>query len=312
MTGIIHYSNGEKATLPALTAWELRRTDGSSADSFFAAFPFSPLWEQRLNQAVRFSAWENGQCRFLGIVDEYETVLTREGRTARIYGRGLAGVLMDIQVGQSLFSWVSLREILERYVIPYDVGPVVCSENPRLESYAVDYGTSCWDALRGFCLWAMDIQPRFQADGSLLILPGKGKQLRLGPETPIEEAVKNGCRYGVYRAVVAKYIATGYEQRFENSAAAARGIRAVHRMTVPRKNPRRAGLRSPQQVLEDSGKEASTLRVTVPELFWAEPVDQVTVDLPELGLKGEFLVTETVSALDQDGSRCIVTMRQIT
>lgn len=312
MTGIIAYADGTQVVLPELLEWELRHTDGTGADSFHVVFPFSRQWEQRLEKAVRFRAWENGVCRFCGIVDEYEVSRTEEGTRAAIYGRGLTGVLMDIQVGQSVFSWVSLQDILGWYVAPYDIGPVIFSGNPRLEAYAVDYGESCWDALSGFCLWAMDVQPRLRADGALIISGQRGKSLYLGSETPVKEVVRIGCRYGVYSAVVAKYIATGYEQRFENSEFLARGGTAVHRMTVPRKNQCRAGLRAPAKVLEDSQKGGSTLRVTVPTLFWAEPMDFVAVDLPEMGLKGDFLVTETTSVQDRQGSRCIAQLREIT
>lgn len=310
MTGTVILAGGTRKTLPGLLSWRFIHTDGVGSDGFSVSFCFSPVWEEILRQAIRFEAEENGVVRFYGIVDEYEICWTGDGLVAEVHGRGLAGLLMDNHVSQKEYYWVRLSDMLRNYATPYGVTDVAYTDNYRLQAYAVDYGDCCWDALCGFCLWAADVQPRFSPEGKLIISPEKGKTHTLR-QSQVTKALWRTTRYGVYSAVVAKYAGTLYEERIENDEFLAMGGCAVHRMTIPRKNRCRAGLESPRQVLENSKKKFQVLEVTVPEPFYASPVDVIQAELPKLGVSGKFLVTETENSRDISGSRCTITMRKL-
>lgn len=311
MIGIVILADGGRVELPKLLKWQFIHTDGTSSDSFSLEFGYARQWEEVLKQAVRYEGWDSGVLRFYGVVDEYEVCWSEAGLVAAVYGRGMAGLLMDNQVAQREFYWVRLSDMLRNYVTPYGIVDVSYEKNYRLSSYAVDYGECCWDALCGFCLWAAGVQPRFLSDGTLLISSVQGRKGVLA-EGEIETLKWRQTRYGVYSSVAAKYVGTYYVQWVENREFQNMGGRAVHRMTVPRKNRCRAGLRSPKQTLEDSKKDFRVLEVTVPRLFYAQPVDVVEVKLPRLGVEGNFFVMEAENRQDTDGSRCRLTMRQIS
>ena len=310
MNGNILLSDGKKVTLPTLLSWRMIHTDGGSSDSFSLTFRYEDSWEAVLNLAIRFEGWDSGIQRFFGIIDEYEVRWDRDGRVAELHGRGLAGVLMDNEVPQRDFYWVRLRDILRNYVTPYGISAVEYDKNYWLNAYAVDYGECCWNALCGFCLWAAGVQPRFLPDGTLVISEKRGS-LRNLEEGSVTKALWRQTRYGVYSTVAAKYVGTNYEERRENQGFIAMGGMATHRMTIPRKNRCRAGLKSMAQTLADSQKEFRVLEVTVPELFFAQPVDVVQVKLDKLGVTGSFQVTETENGMDEGGRSCKITMRQL-
>lgn len=311
MIGKVILADGRKKTLPTLLNWRFVHTDGSSSDSFSLAFCYDSQWEPLLKMAVRFEGWENSTLRFYGIVDEYEVCWDENGLVAEVHGRGLAGLLMDNQVAEKEYYWVRLGDILRNYVTPYGIKAVNYERNYRLTSYAVDYGECCWDALCGFCLWAAGVQPRFLPDGTLVISSGQGTKRTIG-ESCIQKTLWRQTRYGVYSTVAAKYVGTYYEPKVNDSAFLAMGGCATHRMTIPRKNRCRAGLKSALRTLQDSKKEFRILEVTVPELFYAQPVDVITAELTKIGVTGNFQVVETENSLSSDGSLCKLRLRQIS
>lgn len=310
MTGFVILNDGSRVMLPVLTGWKLIHTDGTSSDSFSVGFCWEAAWEGTLKRAVRFEAWEGTEQRFYGIVDEYEVNWSENGLTGELFGRGLAGLLMDNEAGEQVYNWVRLGDILRNYALPYQLPAVEYAENYWLTSYAVDYGTNCWSALSGFCLWAAGIQPRFLADGTLVISPEAGGRHSL-LEEQVQKLTWRQTRYGVYSRVVAKYVGTYYEDQVDNDQFRGLGGSAVHRMTIPRKNRCRAGLCTPWQALRDSEKGFRVLEVTLAELFWAEPADVVTVNMPKAGIYGTFQVVEAENGVDQNGRRCKLRMREM-
>lgn len=311
MIGRIQDYQGRWMELPPLMAWDFYYADGSCADSFSVEFRYDGTWEERLRGAIRFQAVEGEHIRFQGIVDEYEITKNAKGVVGMLYGRGMMGLLLDNQVGQREYYYARLSDMIRKYVTPYGIASPTGSRNFYLPAYAVDYGESAWDAFSGFCLWGAKLQPRFLPDGTLVISGDHGKGQPIMEDDPIVEVVRTNCRYGVYSSVVAKYIATGYEQKIENTEFRKRGGCATYRMTIPRRNRCRAGLRSAAMELENSRKKESGLTVTLSEPFWAQPMDEVQVDLKQLGLAGTFLVREAKNSGDASGNQCCLSMYQM-
>lgn len=309
MTGVLYLCDGQEVELPTLLRWTLIRTDGAACDSFSVAFCYQAEWEAVLRKAVRFRAVSNGVTRFFGIVDEYEAVYNARGLEVTVLGRGMAGLLMDNQVGLREYYWVRLSDILRNYVTPYGV-TASYEKNYFLQSYAVDYGTSAWQALTGFCLWAGNIQPRCSADGTLIISEKKGKTVSLSHPERVIAAQWNSCRYGVYSKVVAKNAATKLETAVTNKEFLAMGGNAVRRITIPRKNSCRAGKVSAEMELKASTEKARVLRLTLADPFFSEPGDRVTLELSRLGIQGDFYVSEVETSLSSDGTICRLTMEE--
>ena len=297
--------------LPPLLRWSLITTTGEAADSFSLTFVYAARWEPVLKRGVFFQAVDRGEERFYGIVDEYEIIHDREGLLVSVHGRGLAGRLMDNQVGQKDHVWVSLRNILGEYVYPYGITKVRYDRDWWLSAYAVPYGATAWQALRGFCLWAGGVQPRFLPDGTLLISGKEGARRKLEYPERVISARFSCCRYGVYSQVVAKAVATGLETKADNDTFQALGGQAVGRMTIPRRRSCSAAKVSPQQMLAESQENFRVLELELGEHYAAEPGDVVSLKLKKLGLNGSFRVKETENSLGPGGKLCKLTMKEI-
>lgn len=311
LTGKIGLSDGSWKQLPPLLAWNINRTDGVPCDSFSLTFQYGAGWDAILRNAVRFEAIYLGKTRLTGFVDEYEVTDSREGLTVTVNGRGMAARLLDNDAGLREFYWVRLSDILRLYAVPYGITKIQYEENYLLTTFVVEYGENCWQVLQGFCTWAAGVTPRFSGDGTLLIGKGFGGQKRLSRGELVEKAVFTHCRYGVYSHVTAKNNATGLETTVVNQRFLASGGLAEHRMTIPRRNTCRAGNSSPENVLQASAEKERVLKLTLREAFSAEPGDRITVSLGRLGIAGEFYVMEAESSRDGDGTRCLLTMREI-
>ena len=311
MTGYVMDAQGSRTALPPLLRWKLTTTLGEPADSFSLTFPYAARWEPVLQKAVRFQAMDGGESRFYGVVDEYEISCDREGMLVTVHGRGMAGLLMDNQVGQKEYYWVHLTDILKAYVYPYGITSVRYDQDWYLGAYAVSYGVTAWQALCGFTMWSAGITPRFLPDGTLMISGAEGKRRTLLHPDRVREARFSGCRYGVYSHVVAKSAATGLETTVADEHFAALGGQATRRSTIPRKNSCRAGSASPQQVLQASREEYRVLELKLGELYAGNPGELITVDLPKLGISGLFRVREAENSYGVDGKTCTLTMGQV-
>ena len=311
MTGYVIDPQGAETMLPPLLRWNLTATTGEAADCFSLTFVFAARWEPVLKQAVMFRAMDKGKTRFYGIVDEYEITHDREGLLVTLHGRGMAGRLMDNQVGQRDYYWVSLGNILGEYVYPYGITKVQYDEDWWLTIYSVPYGATAWQALQGFCLWAGGVQPRFLPDGTLVISGKEGAKRRLERPDKVLTARFSCCRYGVYSKVVAKSVATGVETHVDNVPFQALGGQAVGRMTIPRRRSCSASKVSPRQMLEASQEDFRVLEIELGELYAAEPGDIVSVNLGKLGISGAFQVKEAENSLSPEGKLCRLTMKEI-
>lgn len=311
MTGYVIDPQGVETMLPPLLRWSMTTTTGEAADCFSLTFVFAARWEPVLKKAVMFRGVDKEKVRFFGLVDEYEILRDQEGLLVSIHGRGMAGRLMDNQVGQKDHYWVSLGSILAEYVYPYGITKVQYDEDWWLPSYSVPYGATAWQALRGFCLWAAGVQPRFLPDGTLVLSNKEGTKRKLERPEKVISARFSCCRYGVYSKVTAKAVATGLETSVENGEFQALGGMAVGRMTIPRRRSCSASKVSPRQMLADSQEDFRVLELELGEHYAAEPGDIVSVSLGKMGITGSFRVKEAENSLSPEGRRLRLTMKEI-
>ena len=311
MTGYVIDPQGKETMLPPLLQWSMTTTTGEAADCFSLTFVFAARWEPVLKKAVMFRAVDKEKVRFFGLVDEYEILRDQEGLLVSIHGRGMAGRLMDNQVGQKDHYWVSLGSILTEYVYPYGITNVRYDEDWWLPSYSVPYGATAWQALRGFCLWAGGVQPRFLPDGTLVLSKKEGTRRKLERPEKVISARFSCCRYGVYSQVAAKAVATGLETTVENREFQALGGMAVGRMTIPRRRSCSASKVSPGQMLADSQEDFRVLELCLGEHYAAEPGDIVSVNLGKLGITGSFRVKEAENSMSPEGRHLKLTMKEI-
>ena len=95
MNGTLILCDGTRVNIPELLEWNVRRTDGTGADSVSVRFRFEPEWEEALKKATRIRLRQGDVDRFYGIVDEYEVNIDHRGRTVTVSGRGMGARLLD-------------------------------------------------------------------------------------------------------------------------------------------------------------------------------------------------------------------------
>ena len=305
MTGYVKNAAGDLYALPPLIEWEVLRCGGEDGcDSFYCVFPAEAADAAVLEGALTFHANYEGKRVFTGVVDEISLSLSDRGRLARIDGRGMCARLIDNQTRSADYDSAQLSDILRDYVSPYGI-TTIAAPLPPVQRFSVDTGDTCRQAVWGYVRHAGGEAPRFDAEGRLLICQ-PGNRFTLTEAAAPTEAAFTRTRYGVLSEVVEVRAGTGADVRVtKNSAFEGLPSRKV---TVVSGSTQRAERRTGAQHIARSKLDSRTVQVHLPGVFLAEPDDICTLNLPNLGISGEFTVRTVRSSMDTHGARCIITM----
>lgn len=302
MRATIELVDGTRTALPELERWSIRQTDGDPCGSFTVEFAYTQGWLPVLERAVRFFAEENGTRVFTGVVDDFAVRLDRKGLMAEVTGRSPAAWLMDNQVQAAEFVSAQLEDILRLYVRPYGITQIDAQAMPAVGQFTVETGYSCWQVLTGFCRHSAEVFPRFTAEGVLVL-----RQETAARSVTVQRRQVLSCRYvqdryGVASRQVLVNTRGGTQQVAENAEFLALGGRCVH--VAGRTGSRvRATWRTAQQRLDDSARQFRTVELRLMDAGDIQPLDRVTLALPQMGLAGTF----TVQSVSHDGSETGVT-----
>ena len=305
MTGYVTNAAGTVYALPVLTAWQVLRCGGEDGcDSFFCTFPAQQADTMILDGALRFHAEHEGKRVFTGVVDEVSVSLDGRGRLARIDGRGLCARLIDNQTRSADYDSAQLSDILRDYVTPYGI-TAITAPLPAVDRFSVDTGDTCRQAVWGYVRHAGGAAPRFDAEGRLLIgQPGGSFTLT---ESAAPMAVRyTRTRYGVLSQVVEVRAGSGFDVTVTDNPRFT-GLEA-RKVTVVSGRTLRAERRTGAQHIALSERDGRLVEVTLAGLFLAEPDDICTLNLPKLGLTGDFTVRSVRSSPDEGGAKCTITM----
>lgn len=307
MTGYVTSSAGDRAQLPALFQWNIKRTDGTPCDSFSVQFACTAASMALLEQAVGFEAYEAGKIVFTGIVDDFELRLGKEGTLAEVTGRGMAAKLMDMQTPAAEYVSAQLEDILAAYVRPCGITKIEAEAMGPVENFVVQTGGTCYEALCGFCRHSAEIYPRFLADGTLVLKrQEEGKKISLGGGILQARYVRN--RYGVAAKQVLIHTRDGsFEEANYAEFQALGGTRVQYAGRTGDKI--RASFRTAQQRLDDTKRDERLLYVTAAGSFLAQPLDSVFVSMKPLGIEKTMCVQEAESFCDETGVRCTLILR---
>lgn len=307
MTIRLSAPDGSCWEVPALREWCVVWTDGSACDSIELTFPCAADDREKLARATRVWAYEDGKTVFCGVVDEATVTLDGHGRTALVSGRGLGARLRDNEVRAKTFARAFLADILAEYAAPYGIDRTSGTIPQTLASFAVDSGDTAWTALSGFCRHAAGRTPRFAPDGTLVLgAPETSPSLRFDGSA---QALARRCRYGVLSEQVTVDRSTGRQTVAQNRAVADAGV-CCRRVTAASGTLLHASDYTAEQRLAQSAGEWSTLTLTLPGGFLAEPGQLAQVTLDGLGIAGRYRVTEVTTRLDADGLTCQIEMRE--
>ena len=301
MRGYLTTCEGETYELPVLLAWEFSYTGSVPCDSFVLRCPYEAAMAEVLRRAVRFTAREDGETAFAGVIDEYTARCGERGLQLEISGRGMAALLLDSEAEAVSYEMATTEEIVKNHVTRWGV---VCAgwEKAEAAGYRVANGASQWKAVHDFAVLHAGLTPYFRADGALeLRRAHEGKRVTIDGRTPVTALVYCDRRYGVIAEALAVDKKTGERQSVRNEDFCARGGRSRRVFYVPARSGRRMMRCTGEYQIEKSKEGAETLCITAAGRLDALPGDRADVEETKLGVSGSFRVIELRRRFDGDG-----------
>ncbi|WP_209344056.1 hypothetical protein [Flavonifractor sp. AGMB03687] len=301
MEGTLTCWDGTKITLPQVTEWAFQYGRGTPCDSFSLTCLWEPE-EDLLAEAVTFTAVEQGETVFTGVVDECERGWDGKGGFLTVSGRSMAARLLDNEALGMDYQVATWQDIVRDHVAPYGV-QTVGSGLPAVPGFSVAVGSSEWQVVYEFCRYYGGITPRFDRLGRLVATPWEeGKRLVLGEDAAVTALTLRDQRYGVLSQILVRDKTTGAVQTVDNGDFLRRGGRCRRVLTMPGKSSYQAMRYSGSYQLERSAEELRQLELELPGAFLAWPGDLVEVRLSKPVSRGIWRVAEAVSGMDENGT----------
>lgn len=294
--------DGREIRLPQVTGWKFQYGTGTPCDSFTLSCLWTPE-EDLLAEAVGFTAVEQGERVFTGVVDECERGWDGGGGRLTISGRSMAARLLDNEALGMDYQVATWQDILRDHVTPYGVQALEGASLPAVPNFSVAVGSSEWQVVYEFCRYYGGVTPRFDRLGRLTASPWpEGKRLVLGADAAVTALTLRDQRYGVLSQVLVRDRTTGAVQTVENQDFARRGGLCRRVLTMPGKSSYQAMRYSGQYQLERSAEELRQLELELPGAFLAWPGDLVEVNLSQPVGRGVWRVIQAVSGMDGGGT----------
>ena len=120
MRGELLCWDGRRIRLPDAVEWRFQYGCGTPCDSFQLTCLWEPDSGNDLAEAVSFTAEENGERLFTGVVDECERGWDTAGGTLTVAGRGMAARLLDNEALGADYQVATVEDILRD--LTFDAG----------------------------------------------------------------------------------------------------------------------------------------------------------------------------------------------
>lgn len=302
MEAVLHSWDGSQIALPQVTQWKFQYGLGTPCDSFEVRCLWQPE-EDLLAEAVCFTADEDGQRVFTGLVDECERGWDEQGGFLTIAGRGMAARLLDNEALGMDYQVATWQDILRDHVTPYGIEAAAGAKLTAVPGFSVAVGSSEWQVVYEFCRYYGGITPRFDRLGRLVVTPWEtGEKLVLSEDTGVTALTLRDQRYGVLSQILVRDRTTGAVQTVENQDFARRGGQCRRVLTMPGKSSYQTMRYSGSYQLERSAEELRQLELELPGAFVAWPGELVEVRLSKPVGRGTWRVAEMVSGMDENGT----------
>ena len=309
MQGVLTCWDGRRITLPDVVRWKFQYGCGTPCDSFQLTCLWEPGEADVLAEAVSFTAAEDGETVFTGVVDECERGWDSSGGTLTVAGRGMAARLLDNEALGADYQVATLEDILRDHVTPYGIPASVGAELPAVPNFSVATGSSEWQVVYEFCRYYGGIAPRFDRYGRLVIAPWPdGERRVLGPDAAVTRLTLRDQRYGVLSQVLVRDRTSEEVQTVADGDFLRRGGRSRRVLTMPGKSSYQAMRYSGEYQLARAREELRTLELELPAAFAAWPGELVELRLAQNVGTGLWRVRESVSALEERGSYTRLTL----
>ena len=303
MTGELTCWDGRRIALPDVTGWKFQYGMGSPCDSFLLTCLWEPEGEDPLAEAVIFTAAEDGETVFTGVVDECERGWNGGGGFLTVSGRSMAARLLDNEALGMEYQVATWQDILRDHVAPYGVECLPGGGNlPAVPGFVVETGSSEWQVVYQFCRYYGGVTPRFDRQGRLDVGPWpETAGLCLGAGAAVTALTLRDQRYGVLSQVLVRDRTTQAVRTVEEADFARRGGMSRRVLTMPGRSTYQAMRYSGEYQLTRAREELRRLEIELPGSFLAWPGELVEVDLPRGTGRGVWRVAEMTCGLDEQG-----------
>ena len=303
MTGELTCWDGRRIALPDVTGWKFQYGMGSPCDSFLLTCLWEPEGEDPLAEAVTFTAAEDGETVFTGVVDECERGWNGGGGFLTVSGRSMAARLLDNEALGMEYQVATWQDILRDHVAPYGVECLPGGGNlSAVPGFVVETGSSEWQVVYQFCRYYGGVTPRFDRRGRLDVGPWpETAGLRLGAGAAVTALTLRDQRYGVLSQVLVRDRTTQAVRTVEEADFARRGGMSRRVLTMPGRSTYQAMRYSGEYQLTRAREELRRLEIELPGSFLAWPGELVEVDLPRGTGRGVWRVAEMTCGLDEQG-----------
>lgn len=311
MTGTMMTSDHQTFRLPPLLAWDIVRTGGVPCDSFSVTCLYDAAMSGTLHRASGFLAEDGGGTVLRGFVDEYEVRLDSRGRTVTICGRGLAGRLLDNEARPAVYQRATLAELLRAHAAPYGIS---CGKTAALTAsapYTVEAGASQWSAIAEFCRMFGGFTPRFTENGVLIAAPpGDPVRRRITGEANVLALTRRENHYGVLSEALVIDKTRNAAYAVKNQDFLSWGGQCRHVVYTPGKSMWRAMRYTGAYQIARSAENELVMEVTLPGSPAADPGDLAEVNLPGMGICGEYRIAAVERTLEDGGEITVLTLKK--
>lgn len=296
--------DGTRYALPRFLKWKFEYTAGVPCDSYLVTCLWEAGLEGVLSDAVEFSALENGETVFEGVVDEWETRWEENGSTLVLSGRGMAARLLDNEAEAADYVVATGEDILRDHVTPHGVAVGEVGELPAVSGFSVKSGSSEWQVVYDFARYYGGVAPRFDRAGRLVLSPWRdGKTVVVDAATPVTEFLYRERRYGVLSEILVRDKTRMAVERVENERFARKGGRCRRVMTMPGRSAYQAMRYDGTFQLRQSEREWVRVELTVPRLYFAWPGELVRLERNGFGHNGLYRVLEAAVSAGENGGQ---------
>ena len=291
MRAIIIDEKRNEYEIMSIMSFELRRTDGSSCDGFEITFPCDST--KILDSAMGFRFEHEGKIVFTGMIDECD-VSYDKGMIVTVSGRGMGAVLSDSEAQSCEINNATVDDIMSKFVTPLGVSCTYMKAMPKVSLFKVSSGNSIFSVVSDFAAQSDGSNVYFSNDGTLVISKDIGNIVEINDDCRAFDVEYRNKRYGLISKVTVKNT-RGKTVTVRDDLLINKGINASRVVMTTLDRTTGDMEKIGRRIIEKSKSECSTLFLTLPMLFAAEPLDICAVNMKKLNISGNFKVFESVT-----------------
>lgn len=295
-------AKGDRVPLGQPLRVQLIMDENQPADRFSGTFSD----QDRMPELLHLRLYEDdGTLLFGGIVDVQQREISGRGWLLTLEARSMASVLLDNEVKPQTYVYPSLKTLFADHGAPYGLSGYRGKDTAYNWTYVVRKGSSAWQVFWDFCLYCIGIEPKVTPEGVLDVTGTK-------PQGVLHFSNDGGIGYTslthnrspekrLSQLWLQRELGDGYTSNMMDLGAVQDGIQRTRYVTAANWQGRRT--------LKEARRRSEELVLVCPGGLCGTVGMQAEADDPVLGRFRNYSAAKLEYRLDDDGERCIVTLR---